>query len=60
MEQSAKVLTHRDAVRCVNGREVLLQSLRCGQRVDVLSLSSPCEVQEDRQQEEDNRYVLVG
>jgi hypothetical protein len=40
VELSAEAFSHRDAVRFANGREILLQYLRCGQRVDVLSLSS--------------------
>ena len=39
VEQSAAAFIYRDAVRFANGREILLQDLRCGQRVDVLSLS---------------------
>ena len=38
-ELSAKVNTHRDAVRFGNGKEVLLQCLQEGQRVTVLDLS---------------------
>ena len=40
VELSAEAFSHRDAVCFANGREILLQYLRCGQRVDVLSLSS--------------------
>src|SRR5262249_4282734 len=40
VQQSAEVFHYRDAVRFANGREILLQYLRCGQRIDVLSLSS--------------------
>ena len=36
---SADAYRHRDAVRFRNGREVLLQLLRAGQRVKVLRLS---------------------
>ena len=43
IEQSVEAFTHRDAVRFANGREVLLQLLECGQRVDVLRLSGSCE-----------------
>ncbi len=39
VQQSAEAFTYRDAVRFPNGKELLLQKLRCGQRVDVLSLS---------------------
>ncbi|HXP83632.1 MAG TPA: hypothetical protein VN841_02875 [Bryobacteraceae bacterium] len=40
VQQSAEPFVHRDAVRFENGREILLQRLERGQRVDVLSLSS--------------------
>src|SRR5205807_6470838 len=39
IQQSAEAFTYRDAVQFGNGKELLLQALRCGQRVDVLSLS---------------------
>src|SRR5215831_8087066 len=40
VERSAEAFVHRDAVGFGNGRQVLLQYLHVGQRVDVLSLSS--------------------
>ncbi|MBV9769683.1 MAG: hypothetical protein JOZ32_08945 [Bryobacterales bacterium] len=40
VETTADVNTYRDAVRFKNGREVLLQQLREGQRVSVLSVAS--------------------
>src|SRR6266852_4809916 len=40
VQQSAEAYRYRDAVRFQNGREVLLQRLRCGQQVEVLSLAS--------------------
>ena len=40
VQQSAEAFSYRDAVRFQNGREILLQRLKCGQRVDVLDLSS--------------------
>jgi hypothetical protein len=40
VEQSAEAFRYRDAVRFSNGREVLLQYLHFGQRVEVLSLKS--------------------
>src|SRR5260370_40989453 len=40
VEQRSEAFTYRDAVRFANGRQILLQDLRCGQRVEVLSLSS--------------------
>jgi len=39
VEISAEVNTYRDAVRFANQREVLLQALREGQRVTVLSIT---------------------
>jgi hypothetical protein len=39
VQQSAEAFMYRDAVQFGNGKELLLQALRCGQRVDVLSLS---------------------
>jgi len=36
----------RDAVRFSNGREILLQKLRCGQPVEVLALSSDAKPEE--------------
>ena len=38
VQLSAEAYQYRDAVRFRNGREVLLQCLRCGQHVEVLSL----------------------
>jgi hypothetical protein len=38
VQLSFKEFVHRDAIRFANGREVLLQSLPCGLRVEVLSL----------------------
>jgi hypothetical protein len=38
VEQSLEAFRYRDAVRFANGQEILLQRLRCGQLVDVLSL----------------------
>ena len=40
VQLSATPYQFRDAVCFSNGREILLQRLHCGQRVDVLSLSS--------------------
>jgi hypothetical protein len=40
VQLSAEAYQYRDAVRFRDGREVLLQRLRCGQRVEVLSLCS--------------------
>jgi len=40
VQTSAEVNTYRDAVRFPNGRQVLLQALREGQRATVLSLGA--------------------
>ena len=40
VEQSADAFRYRDAVRFDNGREILLQQLACGQRVQVLRLDT--------------------
>ena len=40
VELSAEAFVYRDAIRFANGREILLQTLQCGQRVDVLSLGA--------------------
>lgn len=40
IEQGAEAFRYRDAVRFSKGREILLQDLLCGQRVEVLSLNS--------------------
>jgi len=45
VEVSAEVNTYRDAVRFKNGCQLLLQALREGQRVTILSLT-PAEVEE--------------
>jgi hypothetical protein len=62
-EQSTEAFTHRDAVRFASGREVLLQNLAFGQRVDVLSVSGVSEeVQGIRNQkaEQPDRDVAVS
>jgi hypothetical protein len=46
VQLSAESFIYRDAVRFDNGREILLQSLDRGQRVDVLSLGAEDEVRE--------------
>ena len=54
---------YRDAVRFANGKEVLLQFLRLGQRVEVLSMSSEYVAKEKtrhRSKEEEYRYLFVG
>ena len=40
VEKSLEAFAYRDGVRFANGREVLLQRLHCGQRVEVLSLDA--------------------
>jgi hypothetical protein len=40
VEKGLEEFAYRDGVRFANGREVLLQRLQCGQRVEVLSLDS--------------------
>jgi hypothetical protein len=40
VQQNAEAYRYRDAVRFQTGREILLQRLKRGQRVDVLDLSS--------------------
>jgi hypothetical protein len=46
VQKSAESFIYRDAVRFANGQEVLLQRLRRGQRVAVLSL---CGVEVDEE-----------
>jgi hypothetical protein len=50
VEQSAEAFRYRDAVRFSNGREILLQGLHCGQRVDVLSLDCADQLETEPQQ----------
>ena len=45
MQTSAEVNTHRDALRFPTGRQVLLQDLREGMRVTVVSLGGDCIVE---------------
>ena len=61
VQLSAEAYQYRDAVRFGNGREVLLQCLRCGQHVEVLSLC-PGESREEEHQrrEEEYRRIFVG
>jgi hypothetical protein len=62
VQQSAEVFTYRDGLRFANGKELLLQNLRCGQRVDVLSLSPEDCAEEKAHQirEEEYRQIFVG
>jgi hypothetical protein len=63
VQLSAEAFRYRDAVRFRNGREVLLQRLRCGQRVKVLSLCCDCDDSreaEHQEREEEYRRIFVG
>ena len=60
VQLSAEAYQYRDAVRFGSGREVLLQCLRCGQHVDVLSLCSGENREEEHQRrEEEYRWILL-
>jgi len=60
VQLSAEAYQYRDAVRFRNGREVLLQWLRCGQCVEVLSLCSEDSREEEHQRcEEEYRRIFV-
>jgi hypothetical protein len=61
IQQTLEAYTHRDAVRFSNGREILLQYLRSGQRVDVLSLSSESSARElESERRQEGWHVFVG
>ena len=61
VQLSATVYQFRDAVRFSNGREIPLQKLRCGQHVDVLSLSSgDFEHEEHQRLEEEYQRIFLG
>jgi hypothetical protein len=61
VQLSAEAYEYRDAVQFRNGREVLLQWLRCGQHVEVLSLCSGESREEEHQRrEEEYRRIFVG
>ena len=61
VQQSAEAYQYRDADGFQNGREILLQQLRCSQRVDVLSLSSSeFDSAEHQWLEEEYRRVFIG
>ena len=61
VQLSAEAYQYRDAVQFRNGREVLLQRLTCGQRVEVLSLCSDDGREEEYQRrEEEYRRIFVG
>jgi hypothetical protein len=56
VQLSANAYQYRDAVRFRNGQEILLQKLKCGQRVDVLCLSGTDSEQEEEQQRVEVEY----
>ncbi len=61
VQLSATAYQFRDAVRFNNGREILLQQLQCGQRVEVLSLSSGAFWHEGhRRLEEEYQRIFLG
>jgi hypothetical protein len=61
VQLSAEAYQYRDAVRFKNGREVLLQRLKHGQRVEVLDLCSDDTRGADHQRrEEEYRRIFVG
>ena len=61
VQLSAEAYQYRDAVQFRNGRAVLLQCLRCGQHVEVLSLYSGERREEEHQRrEEEYRRIFVG
>ena len=61
VQLSAEAYEYRDAVRFRNGREVLLQRLRHGQRVEILSLCSDDSREEEHQRrKEEYRRIFLG
>ena len=60
VEQSAEAFSYRDAVRFADGREILLQHLRCGQRIAVLSLSGVAEEIEHQRREEEYQRLFAA
>ena len=61
VQLSAEAYQFRDAVRFTNGREVLLQRLKCGQRVEILNLCSDDSREEERQRrKEEYRRIFLG
>ena len=61
VQLSAEAYQYRDAVRFRNGREVLLQCLRCGQHVEVLSLCpGESRAEEHQRREEEYCRIFVG
>jgi hypothetical protein len=61
VQLSAEAYEYRDAVRFSNGREVLLQRLKRGQRANVLSLCCADRREDEHQRrEEEYRRIFVG
>jgi hypothetical protein len=61
MQLSATPYQYRDAVRFSNGRDILLQQLRCGQQVEVQSLSSnDFDYEEHQRHEEEYQRTFLG
>ena len=62
VQLSATAYQYRDAMRFKNGRELLLQRLKCGQRVEVLCLSGSDsgQVEEHQRLEEEYRRMFGG
>ena len=63
VQQNMESFRYRDAVRFANGKEVLLQFLRFGQRVDVQSLSSEDNADEKTKhqiREDEYQHLFVG
>jgi hypothetical protein len=59
VQLSANAYQYRDAVRFEDGQEILLQKLRCGQRVDVLCLSGADSGQEEERRTLEEEYRRV-
>ena len=60
VEQTLEAFRFRDAVRFANGKEILLQHLQRGQRVDVLRVCGSAEEIEPQVEEQDYRHTLPG
>lgn len=59
VQLSANAYQYRDAVRFEDGQEILLQKLRCSQRVDVLCLSGTDSGQEEERRTLEEEYRRV-
>ena len=61
IQLSAHAYEYRDGVRFTNGRQILLQRLQEGQRVEVLCLcSGDSRAEEHQRWEEEYRRIFVG